>query len=241
MKDDKTLQKEILDFPNYPKVICPMSSVNRWYLDNKEYAESEPFYFPLEKGKIIFDDEEEVAFNFYTVTDDDGESLTIIFVEMLGRPIIGWDFVNPIERRGWCPRKEDIHYLLDHNDYVAQKLIDKVMKVDFIKNENKRIWRVMQYANLYREQIESSQTTVEKTEKVWNGKKYKNRVVTLHSKIYTLPQLGAIPKHRKWTRPTEEVSVRGFWRHYKSGKKVWVKPFSKYTDNEVKSAPTYIL
>lgn len=237
----KEFEKSVVDFNSYPTIKCPMGVVNRWYFDNKEYAETEDFYFPLQKGKIEFDDDEFIKCYFYVI-EDDGDWSAVIFIEFMGLPIIGWDFHNPITHRGWKPKKEDIHYLAKATDFVQNKTIQEVQDSDFIKNTNKKIWRVMQYANLYREFITSKESMVESTKKVWNGKKYKKQTVTLHSKVYTLPQLNEIPKHHKYTRPTEEVSVRGFWRHYKNGKKTWVKPFSKYTnESERKSAPTYIL
>ena len=33
---------------------------------------------------------------------------------------------------------------------------------------------------------------------------------------------------RTYTKPEHEVSVRGYMRHYKSGKSVWIEPFTKY-------------
>jgi hypothetical protein len=44
-----------------------------------------------------------------------------------------------------------------------------------------------------------------------------------------------IPAHpgakRQYTKPTEQVSVRGFYRTTKTGKRVWVRPFTKYNGN----------
>lgn len=36
---------------------------------------------------------------------------------------------------------------------------------------------------------------------------------------------------RRYTKPTEQVSVRGFYRTTKTGKRVWVRPFTKYNGN----------
>ena len=36
---------------------------------------------------------------------------------------------------------------------------------------------------------------------------------------------------RHYTKPTEQVSVRGFYRTTKTGKRVWVRPFTKYNGN----------
>lgn len=38
------------------------------------------------------------------------------------------------------------------------------------------------------------------------------------------------PPKRSYTKPTRAVNVRGFVRHYKSGKVVYIKPFTKYSN-----------
>lgn len=43
------------------------------------------------------------------------------------------------------------------------------------------------------------------------------------SKVLRLPD-----QKRTYTKPEHEVSVRGYMRHYKSGKSVWIEPFTKY-------------
>jgi hypothetical protein len=44
---------------------------------------------------------------------------------------------------------------------------------------------------------------------------------------------------RAYTKPTEQVSVRGFYRTTKTGKRVWVRPFTKYNGNNDKRNKTY--
>lgn len=38
------------------------------------------------------------------------------------------------------------------------------------------------------------------------------------------------PSKRSYTKPTKAVNVRGFVRHYKSGKVVYIKPFTRYSN-----------
>lgn len=38
------------------------------------------------------------------------------------------------------------------------------------------------------------------------------------------------PSKRSYTKPTKAVNVRGFVRHYKNGKVVYIKPFIKYSN-----------
>lgn len=46
---------------------------------------------------------------------------------------------------------------------------------------------------------------------------------------------------RKYTKPDTEVQVRGHYRTYPSGKRVWVKPFTKYNGKKNKKDKEYIL
>lgn len=46
---------------------------------------------------------------------------------------------------------------------------------------------------------------------------------------------------RKYTKPTTEVQVRGHYRTYPSGKRVWVKPFTKYNGKKSSKDKEYIL
>lgn len=38
------------------------------------------------------------------------------------------------------------------------------------------------------------------------------------------------PSKRSYTKPTKAVNVRGFVRHYKNGKVVYIKPFTRYSN-----------
>lgn len=38
------------------------------------------------------------------------------------------------------------------------------------------------------------------------------------------------PSKRSYTKPTKAVNVRGFVRHYKNGKAIYIKPFTRYSN-----------
>ncbi len=46
---------------------------------------------------------------------------------------------------------------------------------------------------------------------------------------------------RSYTRPDTEVHVRGHWRTYKNGKRIWIEPFDKYKGGKKKERNNYIL
>lgn len=78
--------------------------------------------------------------------------------------------------------------------------------------------------------------------------KKKNRSVKMTTKrIYVLTDIkakestGADAEKRAYTKPDTEVHVRGHWRTYKSGKRVWIEPFDKYKGKKKKDRNDYVL
>lgn len=58
-----------------------------------------------------------------------------------------------------------------------------------------------------------------------NKTKNKSKKITLSTKVITIPNnLNNNPIKRSYIRRTESWKVKGFWRTYKNGKKVWIKP-----------------
>lgn len=75
-----------------------------------------------------------------------------------------------------------------------------------------------------------------------NGK-IKRHKTTLIRKVYDIDDdvVTYVKKHHRYTKPTKEFGVRGFYRHYKSGKVSWVNGFSKYKDAETKQSQEYVV
>jgi hypothetical protein len=55
----------------------------------------------------------------------------------------------------------------------------------------------------------------------------KRNKVKLSRKVYSVNVANSERIKRKYTRRTEGWTVRGFWRTYKSGKRVWIEPYQK--------------
>lgn len=59
--------------------------------------------------------------------------------------------------------------------------------------------------------------------------------------IETKESISTDAEKRAYTKPDTEVHVRGHWRTYKSGKRVWIKSFDKYKGKKKKNRNDYVL
>lgn len=69
------------------------------------------------------------------------------------------------------------------------------------------------------------------------NKKNSKKKIRVSNVVYRIKEIDAReqPQERTWTRHTDAWRVRGHWRTYKSGKKVWVKEHIKGNkENEIK-------
>ncbi len=87
-----------------------------------------------------------------------------------------------------------------------------------------------------------------KPQKKAKSKKKKKQPVAHTQRVYVLSNFEptkateqVLKTKRKYTKPDTEVQVRGHYRTYPSGKRVWVKPFTKYNGKKNKKDKEYIL
>ena len=91
---------------------------------------------------------------------------------------------------------------------------------------------LMLLATYYRPELErkqwtSSEKKLPKKAGKKNGKRQKTATKTLYVKNYVVDTdtVLAIPRHHR--KPDHEFGVRGHYRHYKSGKVVWIEPHKR--------------
>lgn len=65
-------------------------------------------------------------------------------------------------------------------------------------------------------------------------KKNKNNIIKISDIIYT-PVETSTRGFRNYTKPTREISVRGHYRHYRSGKTIWIDEYKKNAGKDKKS------
>jgi hypothetical protein len=107
---------------------------------------------------------------------------------------------------------------------------DRFLKRDDLENNIKitvlTVLDIFQYMNHYRENVVITEETkrVRKKPKHTRTKNKKSNVVPLKSKKYTFANTNKGEREYKYNRHKEVWSVKGHWRHYKDGHKVWIKP-----------------
>lgn len=82
-------------------------------------------------------------------------------------------------------------------------------------------------------EIETVQETVVKERKY--KKKYKRTPVKIERKVYkvNINKEATVRDKRRYERVMSKWTVRGHWRHLKTGKKVWVRPHVKGSGKEI--------
>ena len=65
-------------------------------------------------------------------------------------------------------------------------------------------------------------------------KKNKDNIIKISDIVYT-PTEASKRGFRSYTKPTREISVRGHYRHYRSGKTIWIDGYKKNTGKDKKS------
>lgn len=103
---------------------------------------------------------------------------------------------------------------------------------------------LMLFSAYYREDIQRTRVISRTggTKKRSNGKRSNRRPLTVRRYTIGSEMLSELPAPKKeWHGYAESFGVRGHFRHYKDGKVVWIRPFTKVGRNEKKSDREYIL
>lgn len=103
---------------------------------------------------------------------------------------------------------------------------------------------LMLFAAYYREDITRTRviTRTGGTKKRSNGKRSNKRPLTVRRYTIGSEMLSELPAPKKeWRGYSESFGVRGHFRHYRDGRTVWIRPFTKLGRNEKKSDREYIL
>lgn len=188
-------------------------------------APDEPVEFqpPFKKGEVFFEDEQTrlhfeyigdgaVRMKVYTTTvKHHGLFVKYIFNYSTAS-------VSDIRYGEWVDSAMAESYLRAHGDIHATYGV---------------YWFcLMLLATYYRPEFERKQYTSgeKKASKVVpkkTGKKKKNSPKTLYVKNYVVDAeiFKSIPRHHR--KPDHEYGVRGHYRHYKSGKVVWIEPHKR--------------
>ena len=224
-KTDKQVQKIIRKMKNNEydlDIIKTKPSCFEGMVTKNEYYKSLTNMF-IDKGYYLYDTEEKnVIVKCYFEKQDN--YLYIIVYESFYD--IYFEIRNDIDK-------------IDADVNINDKLIPKGMKyeiMEIVKELSKLVLAHISCVNYYatntniiRQNTIEKKTVINKSKSSNKNNKKKNnkkvRKIIMSNRVINVPNnVTDIEIKRGYTRRTESWKVKGFWRTYKSGKKVWIKP-----------------
>ena len=214
-----------------------MDRVIKWYDDNKEWVEGHEFRCPIPSGVIDFREE------LITLAYQPEKAGIRMYLYMDGVYVCSFRYL-PYDTRMY-----DMPFFPPSLDKERRDAAALVLMADNTLWKCSKKFRVLMYfIALYRDVVEVSDRkrnslTKHQAKRLSRLRKHE---VSLFSTTYKLMDVDKALKgepqeriKRKYTKPTSEVSVRGFYRTTKTGKRVWVKPFKRYRDEGGGTPKTY--
>lgn len=215
----------MIDITNCNKIIVDTigktEKIIEWYQQNKDWLDAEEFRIPIPSALVELP-EEDIKFYY----EQEG-----VFVRL--HLYMGGVYVCNYR---YDPKTQEIENIVFPAGLSKEKrkVARMVLAADRTPyKEALKFHSLMCFATHYRNCIE----TAEQKEKRISHKHRKSLrrsggatplITTYRIDSRPIPTDGA---KRHYTKPTEQVSVRGFYRTTKTGKRVWVRPFTKYNGN----------
>lgn len=202
-----------------------MSMVLNWYFENKGWLKDKEFHAPMDAGVVELQ-EEMIEFTF----ENKGElvELAVFPTEKPNLPaVVTYDY----DPRTW---ETSNFRFAPHLPKVKRDLLRQVMMKDETHlKEALKYHTLMLFMTYYREVVKVEERGERTKREAKVIRKDRNKPLPLIRKQYVIEKVDTkslrLPgQKRNYTKPEQEVSVRGYMRHYKSGKVVWIEPFVKY-------------
>lgn len=205
-----------------------MQMVLDWYFANFDRLDREPFLAPMEAGVVELQ-EENIEFTF----EKKGNMVEIVVYTTLEprvSAVVSFDY-DPVTTQ-ILNRKVDPSGVLTGIKLAELSLL--VTMDNMCRKEAQKYHSLMLFMSHYREYISTEKRVTKRPIKQKKKGRAAKRPQPLISRVYLLTDFHAEDLHRPemvkrhYTKPDHEVSVRGYYRHYKSGKTVWVRPSIRY-------------
>lgn len=215
----------MIDITNCNKIIVDTiektEKIIEWYQQNKDWLDAEEFRIPIPSALVELP-EEDIKFYY----EQEG-----VFVRL--HLYMGGVYVCNYR---YDPKTQEIENIVFPAGLSKEKrkVARMVLAADrTLYKEALKFHSLMCFATHYRNCIE---TTEQKEKRISHKHRKSLRrsggatplITTYRIDSRPIPADGA---KRHYTKPTEQVSVRGFYRTTKTGKRVWVRPFTKYNGN----------
>lgn len=214
-----------------------MSQIIAWWQANKSWLDNEEFNAPMEAGLIVMQ-EEGIDIGFESRTD--GLVTISVYPAHIEEPAMQFE-LDP------ATTAVSGHRFPNKMRHQKEKLLKIVFEADHTDvKESVKYMALMQFAAHYEEivQIDERHNVRRTRHEAKKLRKNPKKPLNLVKKTYVVNEFSADDLHkfgekRSYTKPDHEVQVKGFYRTIKSGKKVWVKPFSRYKDKGNKQTKEY--
>lgn len=215
----------MIDITNCNKIIIDtnekVEKIIDWYEQNKDWLDAEEFRIPIPSALVELP-EEDIKFYY----EQEG-----VFVKL--HLYMGGVYVCNYR---YDPKTQEIENIVFPAGLSKEKrkVARMVLAADRTPyKEALKFHSLMCFATHYRNCIE---TTEQKEKRISHKHQKRLRrsggvtplITTYHIDSRPIPADGT---KRHYAKPTEQVSVRGFYRTTKTGKRVWVRPFTKYNGN----------
>lgn len=215
----------MIDITNCNKIIVDTiektEKIIEWYQQNKDWLDAEEFRIPIPSALVELP-EEDIKFYY----EQEG-----VFVRL--HLYMGGVYVCNYR---YDPKTQEIENIVFPAGLSKEKrkVARMVLAADRTPyKEALKFHSLMCFATHYRNCIE---TTEQKEKRISHKHRKSLRrsggatplIITYRIDSSHIPADGV---KRHYTKPTEQVSVRGFYRTTKTGKRVWVRPFTKYNGN----------
>lgn len=215
----------MIDITNCNKIIVDTigktEKIIEWYQQNKDWLDAEEFRIPIPSALVELP-EEDIKFYY----EQEG-----VFVRL--HLYMGGVYVCNYR---YDPKTQEIENIVFPAGLSKEKrkFARMVLAADRTPyKEALKFHSLMCFATHYRNCIE---TTEQKEKRIPHKHRKSLRRSGGATPLITTYRIDGRPipadgTKRHYTKPTERVSVRGFYRTTKTGKRVWVRPFTKYNGN----------
>lgn len=199
------------------KIIVRTNADMQRVIDWASRLEGVPVNLAFPEAEISFE-EEEIVLSFR----DEGDSVVWFEAKMAGRKVVEWR----CNTETW--EIPELRIAAEGEKKAMMAVL--LMKDDTINKCVRKFRSLMLFAAYYREEVERTRVVERRNnpKKRSSGKRSNRRMLTVRK--YTIGEeiLGELPApKRKYEKHTESFGVRGHYRTYKSGKTVWVRPYTK--------------
>lgn len=207
-----------------------------WYALAKRKLEQQDFKMPFDEGVIEFT---ELSMCLYFKKMSESEIRLCLHLDKKGRDRLYALLYDP---------KTDT-YTVD--DKLCDHTLAMMFEIVFNGSENSipMCFKAVMSAMVYHKGdiVPKMVRQPVKHRSQGKSKKKSHNVKRVTKRIYVLTDIetkegnNSDAEKRAYTKPDTEVHVRGHWRTYKSGKRVWIEPFDKYKGKKKKDRNDYVL